>query len=483
MRTAFSPVIYEVLDFAVAIYDRDVRLLAQAPSLPLFMGTMSFCVAGARRRGRRRGGARARRHHPLQLPLRHRLAPAGRGRRHARLPARRGADRLRGDQGPLARHRRQGAVLDRHRRRLPGGDDLPRRQAVLAAASSCDDIYRMALANSRVPKMVAGDINAEVVGVRTGRRGARCASSSATGSSVPRRRSSGCSTTARRSCAATSRRSPTAATSATGRWTTTASVRRAGAVRGRARGRRLDGARRLLARAGRAAGPDQLPARRRRSRRAASRSRCSPAAASRRTRGTSGRSRSSRGRARCSTRSRRRRASSTAGRRCRRSRSIYQALAEALPEAVPACSGGDICALVWWGVREETGEPWADGVPHPVGQGASTRAATAQQLADPPRPRRRRASRRPRSGRRRTRGCSSGSSSRPTRAAPGRHRGGLGVDFSFQLLEDATSRRRSSGRRRRRGGSPAAARRGRTASTTCSPTARSESLRQGDAAG
>src|SRR5436190_15164495 len=30
------------------------------------------------------------------------------------------------------------------------------------------DIYRMALANSRVPKMVAGDVNAEVVGVRTG---------------------------------------------------------------------------------------------------------------------------------------------------------------------------------------------------------------------------------------------------------------------------------------------------------------------------
>src|SRR5262249_61648737 len=30
------------------------------------------------------------------------------------------------------------------------------------------DIFRMATANSRVPKMVAGDINAEVVGVRTG---------------------------------------------------------------------------------------------------------------------------------------------------------------------------------------------------------------------------------------------------------------------------------------------------------------------------
>ena len=47
IRTAFSPVIYEVLDFAVAIYDRRVRLLAQAPALPLFMGTMSFCVEGA----------------------------------------------------------------------------------------------------------------------------------------------------------------------------------------------------------------------------------------------------------------------------------------------------------------------------------------------------------------------------------------------------------------------------------------------------
>src|SRR5260221_1488783 len=47
IRTAFSPVIYEVLDFAVAIYDREVRMLAQAPSLPTFMGTMSFCVEAA----------------------------------------------------------------------------------------------------------------------------------------------------------------------------------------------------------------------------------------------------------------------------------------------------------------------------------------------------------------------------------------------------------------------------------------------------
>ena len=47
VRTAFSPVIYEVWDFAVAIYDTHVRMLAQAPSLPAFMGTMNFCVEGA----------------------------------------------------------------------------------------------------------------------------------------------------------------------------------------------------------------------------------------------------------------------------------------------------------------------------------------------------------------------------------------------------------------------------------------------------
>ena len=47
IRTSFSPVIYEILDFAVAIYDRRARLLAQAPSNPLFMGTMGFCVEAA----------------------------------------------------------------------------------------------------------------------------------------------------------------------------------------------------------------------------------------------------------------------------------------------------------------------------------------------------------------------------------------------------------------------------------------------------
>lgn len=48
IRTAFSPVIYDMMDFAVAIYDPQVRLMAQAQGgLPVFMGTLNFCVETA----------------------------------------------------------------------------------------------------------------------------------------------------------------------------------------------------------------------------------------------------------------------------------------------------------------------------------------------------------------------------------------------------------------------------------------------------
>jgi N-methylhydantoinase B len=113
---------------------------------------------------------------------------------------------------------------------------------------------------------------------------------------------------------------------------------------------------------------------------------------------------------------------------------ILRALAKALPDAVPAASGGDINALVWWGTREATGAPWADGAPHPVGQGATADADGANALM-----------------------YMSESATRFTPAeiwevrnpwriercalavdsgGPGRHRGGLGLDLSFRMLED-----------------------------------------------
>jgi N-methylhydantoinase B len=113
---------------------------------------------------------------------------------------------------------------------------------------------------------------------------------------------------------------------------------------------------------------------------------------------------------------------------------VYQAVAQALPHAVPACSGADIAALVWWGVREQTGEPWADGFPTPVGQGGSFHADGASSLIHH---------------------AEAATRFSPTEVwesknpwvldkvelAPdscgsGRHRGGLGVDFAFHALED-----------------------------------------------
>jgi N-methylhydantoinase B len=46
-RTSVSATIYDMLDFAVALFDRDVRMLAQAPCLPIFMGNLSFLVDSA----------------------------------------------------------------------------------------------------------------------------------------------------------------------------------------------------------------------------------------------------------------------------------------------------------------------------------------------------------------------------------------------------------------------------------------------------
>jgi N-methylhydantoinase B len=114
---------------------------------------------------------------------------------------------------------------------------------------------------------------------------------------------------------------------------------------------------------------------------------------------------------------------------------VYQAISDALPDVVPACSGGDICSLVWWGVRERTGEPWADGSPHPVGQGASVRGDGASSLML--------------HGEAATRFSPTEVwesknpwllekvELAPDSCGPGMHRGGLGVDMFFHMLEDS----------------------------------------------
>jgi N-methylhydantoinase B len=430
VRTAFSPVIYEVLDFAVAIYDANVRLLAQAPSLPIFMGTMSFCVEAAVAAV---GGADQLVEGDIILYNK----PYGTGS-HPQDAAIVMPVFLDGEL--LAYTAVKGHWLD------IGGKDPYSTDTVdvfqegtvfpgvrlYRAGVLNDDIYRMALANSRVPKMVAGDINAEVVCVRTGARAivdlvqrhgratfenavermydhgeavvrsyleqlpdgtyvghGELDSDGITDESVPfeiELTISGSDVTIDFSRAPAARpgpiNCPVPSTVSASR-VALSMLAGSGEPPNEGHSRAIE----VITRPGTLFHPEEpdpcflygWPA-------------------------------------------------------LQAIEAIYQAVAQAMPTAVTASSGGCICSLVWWGTREATGEPWAEGSPHPVGQGAHVHGDGANSLLH-----------------------IAESATRfapvevwetknpwlmeqveliPDSGGPGQHRGGLGVQFDFQLLED-----------------------------------------------
>ena len=44
MRTAYNPVVFENCDFAVGLFDAQANMVAQAPGLPVFLGTLRECI-------------------------------------------------------------------------------------------------------------------------------------------------------------------------------------------------------------------------------------------------------------------------------------------------------------------------------------------------------------------------------------------------------------------------------------------------------
>ncbi|WP_182875815.1 hydantoinase B/oxoprolinase family protein [Microbispora sp. H10670] len=430
IRTAFSPIIYEALDFAVAFYDADMCMLAQAPTLPAFMGTLGFCV---------------------------REAVEGVGGSAALSP---GDVILYNDPYGTGSHPQDAAmvvpifhedvlagysVIKAHWLDIGGKDpyctdtiDVHQEGTIFPGVKLYDagrlvsDVYRMILANSRMPEMVIGDINAMVAGARTGaealgalvrRHGLgtfrRCvARMYAHGEALVRgwfeRLPDGVyqASSVIDSDGVTGRPIPFGVevvvdgSSVTVDLTgcpdqvggpvncplpsTVAAVRIAVSFLAGAGEQPNEGHFRpleLLTRPGSLFHPLRpapcfmygIPS-------------------------------------------------------DHAIELIIRALAGAVPGSVPAASGGDINALVWWGNREATGEPWADGAPHPVGQGASRSADGASALM-----------------------YISESATRFTPAevwearnpwrierlalaedsgGPGRHRGGLGLDLSFRVLED-----------------------------------------------
>ena len=44
VRTAFNPVIYEVLDFGISMYDRDRRLISESTGILTFLGANDYAI-------------------------------------------------------------------------------------------------------------------------------------------------------------------------------------------------------------------------------------------------------------------------------------------------------------------------------------------------------------------------------------------------------------------------------------------------------
>ena len=44
VRTAYSTIIYEINDFGLSIFDRNLNLLADATGLPLFLGANEYAI-------------------------------------------------------------------------------------------------------------------------------------------------------------------------------------------------------------------------------------------------------------------------------------------------------------------------------------------------------------------------------------------------------------------------------------------------------
>jgi N-methylhydantoinase B len=430
VRTAFSPIIYEVLDFAVAIYDSQVRLLAQAPTLPMFMGRLSFAVEQAIEAV---GGAEAL--EPGDVLLYNH--PYGTGSH----PQDAGMVMPAFYEGELVAL----AAVKAHWLDIGGKDpystdtvDLFQEGTIFPGVKLCrrgelvDDIYRIALANTRVPKMVAGDINAELVCVRTGVQGLldvverygldrfhtsierifdhgeavvrdyfeRIPDGVYVGHGVLDNDGlsdesfgfelllevEGSTVTIDFSKAPPQRPGPVNCQAPK-----TVAVSRVaiGMLAGSGESPNEGHFRpiRVITRPGTLFHP------------------IAPAPTF-----------------------------IGSWSAFQAIETIYQAVAEAMPTAVTAGSGGDICSLVWWGQRTETGEPWADGSPHPVGQGAHAGGDGANALMH-----------------------ISESATRvtpievwetknpwvmeeteliPDSGGAGRHRGGVGVCYRFRALED-----------------------------------------------
>jgi len=435
VRTAFSPIIYDVLDFAVAIYDRNKRLLSQAPGLPNFLGTMGFCVEAAVEAV----GEESLR--PGDMILFNYPYTSGSHQEDMSVvcPVYLGEGELLGFTAIKAH------FLDIGAKDFFATDTVDYFQEgtifpgvkLYEAGELCDDILRMVTANSRVPKAVAGDLHAEVAGAHTGAAALRRVVERhgiATFDAAVEEMFDRGETAVRQFISSIPDGHYVGHGEMDGDGVVDERIPFAIGVTVSGSDVEVDYRDAPEARRGPVNSP--LPS-------TVSATRVAiTMLASASDPGSGGHFHEGHFRPiRVQTRH---------GSMFhplppspaffyymsdyQAIEVIFRAVAEALPEAVPACSGGDVTTLIWWGEREGTGEAWADGSGNPVGHGATAiddgpsaimhhgeagTRITPVEVWEAKNP-----------------WMFEKFELRVDSGGPGKHRGGLGVDMFFHMLED-----------------------------------------------
>ena len=168
-NTAYSVNIKERLDFSCALFDADGNLIANAPHMPVHLGSMSEIDQDGDRAQRRHDAAGRRLRAERSVPRRH--APARRDRGHAGVPRRRRDDKPPFYVGSRGHHADIGGTTPGsmppfstpHR---GGGRADRQRQAGRAAAASarprCARCCRAARYPARNPEQNLADLQAQV---------------------------------------------------------------------------------------------------------------------------------------------------------------------------------------------------------------------------------------------------------------------------------------------------------------------------------
>jgi N-methylhydantoinase B len=167
-RTAFSPIIYDVLDASGALYDRNFRMLSQMTTLPLFTGSLGLAIEAVVKSFEAKGGIQEGDVLVVNDPYltgTHQwdVAVIVPGFLDGELVAYSAIKAHQLDVAALAPFVTESTDVFQEGVIYPG-------VKMWRAGVRDDDLYRLFLANTRLPDSAAGDLNAQAGACQTGIR-------------------------------------------------------------------------------------------------------------------------------------------------------------------------------------------------------------------------------------------------------------------------------------------------------------------------